>query len=51
MDENAGGGLLGLLCGIGLGVWATVGHGGTGVGVLAVLVIVASIAWLSASII
>ena len=48
MDEGGGGGLLGLACGIGLGMWATVGHGGVVLGVLAVLVIVASIAWLSA---
>jgi len=48
MDENEGGGLLGLLCGSGLGLWATLGNGGIAMGVVAVLVIVASIVWLSA---
>lgn len=49
MEDHEGGGLVGLLLGIGLGVWATVGHGGIGVGLLSILVIVASVAWLSTS--
>ena len=49
MDENEGGGLLGLALGIGMGAWATVGNGGVGIGLLAIMTIVASIAWLSAS--
>jgi hypothetical protein len=48
-DEKAG--LFGLALGIGLGLWATIGDGGIGVGVFAVLVIVASLAWLSTSMI
>ena len=50
MDENEGGGLLGLVLGIGMGAWATVGDGGIGIGLLAILMIAGSIAWLSASV-
>jgi hypothetical protein len=48
VDENERGGLIGLALGIGLGMWATVGDGGIGGGLLAILVIVASVAWLGA---
>jgi hypothetical protein len=50
VDENEGGGLLGLALGIGMGVWSTAGDGGIGVGLLAILLIAGSIAWLSASV-
>ena len=50
MNGNEGGGLLGLALGIGMGAWATVGGGGIVVDLLAVLVIAASIAWLSTSV-
>ena len=46
MDEKEGTALLGLLLGVGLGLWSTAGDGGVGVGVFAVLLIVASAAWL-----
>ena len=48
-DEKLG--LFGLALGIGLGLWATVGDGGIAVGVFAVLIIVAGLAWLSTSLI
>ena len=43
--------LFGLALGVGLGLWATVSDGGPGVGVIAVLMIVAGLAWLSTSLI
>jgi hypothetical protein len=50
VSENDSGGLLGLALGIGMGIWSTVGDGGIAVGLLAILLIVGSIAWLSASV-
>ena len=49
MDDDERGGLVGLLLGVGLGVLAAAGHGGIGLGVVAALLIVGSIAWLSTS--
>ena len=51
MEDDEKLGLFGLALGIGLGLWATVGDGGIAVGVFAVLIIVASLAWLSTSLI
>ena len=51
MEDDEKVALFGLALGIGLGLWATVGHGGITVGVFAVLIIVASLAWLSMSVI
>ena len=48
MDEKDGTALMGLVVGIGLGLWATVGDGGIGLGLLAILIIVASVVWLGA---
>jgi len=50
MDENERGGLVGLALGIGLAMWATVGDGGIGVGLLAIVVIVGSVVWLGAAV-
>ncbi|MDT7581519.1 MAG: hypothetical protein QOK35_2783 [Pseudonocardiales bacterium] len=47
MDEKDGTALLGLALGIGLAFWA-MGDGNIGLGLLAILVIVASVAWLGA---
>ena len=49
MDDNDGTALLGLALGIGLAVWAT-SDGNIGLGLLAILVIVASVAWLGAGV-
>jgi hypothetical protein len=46
VDDHERGGLLGLTLGIALGLWSTVGDGGIGVGVFAVLIIVGSVIWL-----
>ena len=46
-DDNGIRGLLGLAVGIGLGLWSMVGHGGIATGLLAIVVMVASMAWLS----
>ena len=45
VDDNDKGALLGLLAGIGLGTWAW-SAGNIGIGLLSVLMIIASIAWL-----
>ena len=45
MDEGQGGGLVTLLCGAALGLWAY-GHGQIGMGAIAALVIVAGVVWL-----
>ena len=49
MDDADGAALLGLLCGLGLALWATVGGGGPGMGVFAVLLLVPSALWLGLS--
>ena len=49
MDEKDGTALLGLALGIGLAMWAT-SDGNIGLGLLAILVIVASVAWLGAGV-
>ena len=49
MDDDERGGLVGLLLGLGLGALATWGHGGMGLGVVAALLVIGSIAWLSTS--
>jgi hypothetical protein len=60
MEDTTGGGrveddekvaLFGLALGVGLGLWATIGDGGIGIGVIAALIIVASLVWLSMSVI
>ena len=50
MDDDEKVALFGLALGVGLGLWATVSDGGPGIGVIAVLMIVASLAWLSTSV-
>ena len=49
MDEKDGKALLGLVLGIGLGLWST-STGNVGLGLVAILMIVASVAWLGAGV-
>jgi hypothetical protein len=51
MEDDEKVALFGLALGIGLGLWATIGDGGIGIGVIAALITVASLVWLSMSVI
>jgi hypothetical protein len=49
MDDVDGVAMLGLLFGLGLALWATVGGGGPGMGVFAALLLLASAVWFGVS--
>ena len=49
MDDADGAAMLGLLFGLGLALWATIGGAGSAVGVFALLLLVPSALWLGLS--